>query len=284
MFESVAGELGGELVGFEQLTGGVSATVYALDLRVGSHTRRVVYRQYPPTDFTGHEPESVTTEFGVLQSLHAAGFAVAKPLLLNAAGQFLVTEFIEGTTTVRANRLSDALDQMVDFLVALHAFNPSALAATPPELEDPLTSSLRYLPDTPTGERARSALASTALVANRPVVIHGDYWPGNVLWHEGQLAAVIDWEDTHVGDPLADLACARVELLCEYGDDAMEYFTGQYLARGDVAMDSLSIWEIYVSASALTTMHLWELDKAEEARRRSQTTAFFERAVSRTRS
>ena len=29
---------------------------------------------------------------------------------------------------------------------------------------------------------------------NRPVLLHGDFWPGNILWRDGRLVAVIDWE------------------------------------------------------------------------------------------
>ena len=94
---------------------------------------------------------------------------------------------------------------------------------------------------------------------NRSVVLHGDYWPGNVLWQGGRLAAVIDWEDASLGDPLADLATARVELLCRYGDAAMERFTARYLAvhkdtSGPLHLDTLPLWELYVSASALAAM------------------------------
>jgi aminoglycoside phosphotransferase (APT) family kinase protein len=34
-----------------------------------------------------------------------------------------------------------------------------------------------------------------------------------VLWRDGRIVAVIDWEDAQVGDPLADLANTRLELL-----------------------------------------------------------------------
>jgi aminoglycoside phosphotransferase (APT) family kinase protein len=37
-------------------------------------------------------------------------------------------------------------------------------------------------------------------------VLHGDYWPGNVLWRDGRLVGVIGWEEAAFGDPLADLA------------------------------------------------------------------------------
>jgi hypothetical protein len=36
-------------------------------------------------------------------------------------------------------------------------------------------------------------------------VVHGDFHPGNVLIHNGQMAAVIDWESAQPGDCRADL-------------------------------------------------------------------------------
>jgi aminoglycoside phosphotransferase (APT) family kinase protein len=104
------------------------------------------------------------------------------------------------------------------------------------------------------------------------------------MWQDGRLVAVIDWEDARLGDPLADLATARVELLCRYGDDAMERFTNQYLAAhhdtiGPLRLDSLAVWELYVSAAALATMGDWGLEPAEEAQRRRRTERFFDRAA-----
>jgi aminoglycoside phosphotransferase (APT) family kinase protein len=120
----------------------------------------------------------------------------------------------------------------------------------------------------------------------RCALLHGDFWPGNVLWKGGRLVAVIDWEDACLGDPLADLATARVELLCGYGHDAMEWFTTRYLSAhratiGPLRLDMLPVWELYVSASALTSMSEWGLAPSEEARRRRRTEQFFERAVQR---
>ena len=104
------------------------------------------------------------------------------------------------------------------------------------------------------------------------------------MWKNGRLAAVIDWEDASLGDPLADLATARVELLCQYGSDAMESFTTRYLALLDqaarpAALDRLPLWEVYVSASALSTMHAWNLEPSEETRRRRRTQGFFDSAA-----
>ena len=35
-------------------------------------------------------------------------------------------------------------------------------------------------------------------------LLHGDFWPGNVLGTGDEIVAVIDWENACVGDPLVD--------------------------------------------------------------------------------
>ena len=106
------------------------------------------------------------------------------------------------------------------------------------------------------------------------------------MWQEGRLVAVIDWEDACLGDPLADLATARVELLCRYGAAAMDRFTDRYLAAerdstGRLQLEELPLWELYVSAAALATMGDWGLEPAAEAHRRRRTQHFFEQAAGR---
>jgi aminoglycoside phosphotransferase (APT) family kinase protein len=74
--------------------------------------------------------------------------------------------------------------------------------------------------------RIRSALAShrSPPQRNAPALLHGDYWPGNVLWQDGELVAVIDWEDAKLGDPLADLAISRLDIAWILGTAAMTLF------------------------------------------------------------
>ena len=69
--------------------------------------------------------------------------------------------------------------------------------------------------------------AAWPLVRRNPaVLLHGDFWPGDVLWQAGRLTAVLDWEDAQVGDPLADVGNTRLEFLWAFGREAMQQFTG----------------------------------------------------------
>jgi aminoglycoside phosphotransferase len=39
-----------------------------------------------------------------------------------------------------------------------------------------------------------------------PVLVQGDTGPGNFMYHEGRISAIIDWELAHIGDPMDDIA------------------------------------------------------------------------------
>lgn len=285
-------EPGGELVEDRVLTGGVSANVVGLRIATSTGaTRRVVFRQHRSAGFKGQTGGVAAKEYALLAALHAEGLAVPEPFLLDDTSSeidpYLITEWVDGSTDVATHELPAALEQMAQFLVGLHSWNVGTETATVLDhIEDPVAALGDLLPQTTAADRLRTALAAGQLprVSNRSVVLHGDYWPGNVLWKDGRLVAVIDWEDACLGDPLADLATARVELLCQYGAEAMELFTTRYLALLDeaafsTATDALPVWEAYVSAAALSSMHAWNLDPDDEARRRHRTEHHFDRAV-----
>jgi aminoglycoside phosphotransferase (APT) family kinase protein len=285
-------EPGGELVRTHALTGGVSANVLGLEIATAAgDARRVVFRQHRSGTFKQHGQTVTAREYGVLAALHRAGLAVPEPYSYDdseaVTAPYLIIEWVDGSTELRPDDVPAALDQMARFLVGLHALDPSSLPL--PELEpieDPMTAVVQYLPSTEAGQEASAMLGSVAVRpgVDRCVLLHGDYWPGNVIWQDGRLVAVIDWEDARLGDPLADLATARVELLCRYGDEAMERFTARYLALhhdtvGPLRLESLAVWELYVSAAALATMGAWGLAPDEEAQRRRRSERFFEDAV-----
>ena len=54
-------------------------------------------------------------------------------------------------------------------------------------------------------DRAREALLETMPDANPIGIVHGDYQPGNALFHNGQLTGIIDWELVRIGSVLQDI-------------------------------------------------------------------------------
>lgn len=265
------------------LKGGVSASVEALDVALpDGGLRRVVVRGHAAA--WKHKPPAATAiEFALQRALLTAGFAVPEPLLLDTScsllpSPYFVMELVDGTTAVDPSDLPDALAQMAAFLSRLHDLELPSLPV-PPAGDDPIAGALRFLPTTSDTLPVRDALSRTTTRPVRDALLHGDFWPGNVLWRDGRIAAVLDWEDAAVGDPWSDVACCRVELLCAYGDDAMERFTDRYLGATTRDPFNLPVWDVYVSAAALASMADWGLAPEVEAARRANTSAFLDRAA-----
>jgi hypothetical protein len=110
-------------------------------------------------------------------------------------------------------------------------------------------------------------------------LLHGDFWPGNLLWRNSLLVAVLDWEDAAIGDPLSDLACARAELACAAGEAVSRRFTDEYLQQTGLDASRLPVWDLYVSTAALMSMDQWGLPPDRLAARRGATQAFRDRAA-----
>ena len=221
----------------EPLDGGSSAFVALLTLEsADGQTRRVVFRQHTDRTLKEHTRLVASKEFHLTQALSTAGFAVPRPLALHgdhtSNGPWLVTEWINGSTAVGQAEIDTSLVQMADFLARLHAVDPDHINVPGlTEIEDPEQVLSTCLPNDKIGDAVQRTL--NAGVQRRPnanVLLHGDFWPGNVMFNHQDLVAVLDWEDATWGDPLADLACARVELTCAYGPEASARFTARYVS------------------------------------------------------
>lgn len=282
-YATIARTLGGTLRRRWTLHGGVSAAVSALELaRPDGRTERVVVRQHGAADWKPLEEGVTGAEFALLGGLRRAGLPVPDPLLIDLSGEvlpapYMVISFVAGAPEPEA--LDPALAQMAGFLARLHDLDPAALDLPAlPGRDDPLPELLDYLPPDLAG--LRGALAGRRLGAPpRASLLHGDFWPGNILWRGCDIAAVIDWEDAALGDPLADLAGCRVELLWRHGEAAMEAFTAHYRRlRGAPDAARLAGWELLVGGGGLAFMDRWGLAPEVEATMRARTGPFLRRA------
>lgn len=278
---------GCELVRAWRLEGGVSAQVTAFEIAGGGgRVERMVIRRHGAID-KGHNPDIARNEFSLLTLLHQVGLAVPKPVYVDTSGSIfqtpcLVVEWVGGSTAVAPVDEANAINQMAGFLSDLHKMDWSGHDLSfLPSRDDPTSNILRHLPPSPMADRIRDTLAGTDPFAmtNRPVLLHGDFWPGNILWYDNRIAAVIDWEDAAIGDPLADLAGCRIELLWKFGERAMHDFTSHYTAMTGIDGANLPLWELYVSTAAAAHMSRWGLDATTLTDMRLKTGAFMERAL-----
>jgi aminoglycoside phosphotransferase (APT) family kinase protein len=258
------------------LTGGISAQVTALEIApILGEPYKVVVRQHGPADLA-FNPNIACDEYRLLATLKAAGLPVPAPIYLDTSNAVFVTpvivaEFIDGSTAFAPLPLNDALEQMAAALAQIHrVVVPTELSFLPRQVET-VTDVLRERPHVLDAsldeERIRDALGAVwPLPPRNPVrLLHGDYWPGNIFWRDGKLAAVLDWEDAALGDPLDDLAIMRLELLWNFGVKAMNEFTRRYQARTSIDLTDLSYWDLCAALRPCGRIALWAADAEREA-------------------
>lgn len=271
-----------ELLRVWPLAGGVSAQVTALEIRLpGGRRDRLVVRQYGAANLAA-DPHAAAGEAELLGVLRAAGLPVPRPRHADESGRilpgpYLVVDFVDGEA-LRGPPADpgDAARQLAAVLAAIHRVpRPPAGLRFLRDKSEMFTARLGAHPaaldETLAEGRIRAALARAWPPArhNEPVLLHGDFWPGNTLWRDGALAAVIDWEDAGYGDPLADLANGRLEIAMLLGAAAMREFTRRYRAlMGTLDYAGLPAWDLCAALRPAGRMSSWGLDPAALRRMR----------------
>lgn len=213
-----------EIVELRRLSGGASRETWAFDAVDAAGRRELILRRDPPTAArVGGMPlearmfEAAAKAGVVVPTIHVSGDA--DPDVLTTG--FLVMDRVEGETIARKILRDDEYGharsvltaQMGEALARLHAVDVGSVEGLEPS--DPLAKYRLMLDDLGYSSPAFE-LGFRWLHANRPVsrpqcIVHGDFRLGNVIVDDNGLAAVLDWELAHLGDPMEDLAwlCVR---------------------------------------------------------------------------
>lgn len=244
-----------------ELGGGVSARAARLDLVLADgSTRRVVVRR-PPGASAGDI--GLRAEHALLGRCKSFGIAVPEPYFVDEREGAIVVEYVEGGVDLSLAGLAEKLPAMARELARIHQVPASGelgplesrrqrvardVLEVPPHLDAALNEA---------AIRARLRELWPWPEANAEVLLHGDYWPGNLVWREGRLVAVIDWEEAAVGDPLADLAIARLDVLWAFGEDAMRSFTESYRALTRIDWAALPHWDLWAALRPMSRLAVW---------------------------
>ncbi len=236
------------------LKGGLSAEMTALEIeRPDGQTSKWIIRQ-PGASTLQRNPQAAHEEFRLLQVMHELGLATPTPYYLDQSTTilprpYLVVAYIEGEPDYAPRSDIDFAHQFATHLAAIHGVDSAQLAFLPTQATD-LNAIVRERP-TQVNRSLQEGQIRDRLEAlwpppqrNAPALLHGDFWPGNVLWREGRIVAVIDWEDAHLGDPLADLAISRLDMLWIMSREAMLAFTQRYQSLMRLDYSHLPYWDL----------------------------------------
>ena len=205
------------------LTGGASRHTWAFDAVTGTDRHALILR----TGVTGDANAGMELEARVQRAAAAAGAPVPHVLAADDSDDllgspFLICATIEGETIVRRiqRRLDDVgrnrlLDQCAHALACIHRSRTDDPALYSGDPLDPWRLRLDEIGDT----TATFEWAFRWLDRHRPtspsgepeVLVHGDFRMGNLIVDHDGLAAVLDWELVHLGQPYDDLSwfCVR---------------------------------------------------------------------------
>lgn len=264
-----------------RIPGGASRETWSLDARWldnGSEVSRgFIFRRDPDASLLVTDRD---VEFRVMDAVAAHGVPVPRMHWLETDGTwldrpFFVMERIDGCETSPTKVLMDprffpARDRLagefVDILARIHALDWRA-------------AGLEFLGAASEGDCAlkeiqkweavvdRDALEPQPVLraafcwlrrslpapAQRIVLVHADYRTGNFLCTpEGEIKGVLDWEMTHLGDPLEDVAWACIRPWRWLGDekigglmDRADFYRRYTEASGiEVNEDAVRFWEV----------------------------------------
>ncbi len=216
----------------EAMVGGGSCDIFAVE----RGNERWVLRRAPShaSSATAHD---VLREFHILDAIKDEPVSIARPVLACDdptvfGAPFYVMARIDGVPvrskipaawTARPEEQSQALDQLVDALVEIHAVDwrrcgLGGLAHRGPYLERQVGRWMSQLDSyggrpLPPAASVASWLEEHRPADQEPALAHGDYKLDNVLFAQDappHLLAVVDWEMASIGDPLIDLAWAMI--------------------------------------------------------------------------
>jgi aminoglycoside phosphotransferase (APT) family kinase protein len=218
----------------------------------------------------------MSDEFALIRAAAEAGVPVPEPIAFEPeGGRFgspgLLMSHVGGTSvaprvlrrpafeSARANLTA----QLAEALARIHAIDPAKLDGVLPDpTGDPALTQIdeweRQLDEIgeplPAVELGLRWLRANAPEPADPRLVHGDFRLGNFIVAEAGLAAVIDWELSHLGDPVEDIGwlCIRSwrfgnDELPVAGIGRLEEFIEVYESAGGAPVDGERVryWEAF---------------------------------------
>ncbi|MCH2171987.1 phosphotransferase family protein [Myxococcota bacterium] len=212
-----------EVIRAEPHVGGNHRIAWQVDVGNDSRSSRDLFLTLDAPDAGGDGGNA--RDAAVLAALAETSIPVPKLVARDGPGGALLMERVMGHSDApQGEDLEPVMGDLMRQMVAIHRVRPEVLAI--PEFSVPSTPEGLALDQLKTVEsnyletpEAHHPIVDFGLGWLRrnvprnpdgPVLVHADIGPGNVIYADGVIRAIVDWEISHWGDPVEDLATLSV--------------------------------------------------------------------------
>ncbi len=260
--EALSTELSGKVRFDHRIVGGLGGTMDVL--RYVETGRRVVLKRYWIPE-PGDDDAPAEGEYRILALAEEHGVPAPTPLWVDRIGLFperaVVMSFLEGKVVLDPVDPLHWAAQLATTLNSIHGIrtDPSDDDLFPAIGWDDGHSSEEAVKQHHLGRElweVRLAVAAS-LVPEDQVYVHHDYWPGNTLWIDESLVAVVDWEGGCIADPALDVAYCSLDLRLLGLEEAAEHFTEIYREISGRALANLLYWELLALCRPMPDVAMW---------------------------
>ena len=264
----------GKLRSIEPLPGSYSNYTHLVSAALPDGTTgRYVIRRYKV--FGDYDRgEKAVREFRTLEHMSNSGIPVPRPLLLDPSGDLLgtpgiVTAFVRGRQVDQPDDPEPWARRLGEVLARIHTVRvDDTTRRILLDANAEVTWFIRgetvpgFMSAHPEGPRVWE-LVKKWYERRNPVpagLVHVDVWSGNILWDEGRISAVVDWEEAAWGEPEIDLAYLRMDLVLSGMGAAWETVRGAYERTLGRPAENLGLWELVSAARPMFSPDDWISD------------------------
>ncbi|NIJ10354.1 aminoglycoside phosphotransferase (APT) family kinase protein [Saccharomonospora amisosensis] len=233
----------------QPLAGGSHATTHLI--RTRNPQREMVLREFPAGDSAAVDEGRVLTALDTLGGL--APRLLARSTVNDGEPSWVLISRLPGKADIIPDHPHAWATQLGRALARIH----NADAAVAANLDTVFNRR---------GYRARLSGPAARIVDDAwtneivpaPMVLtHGDYQSGNVIWDNGILTGVIDWEGAARGPAGYDIGWCRFDLYLLYGEHLADVFLSAYEEASGTGVRKPWLWDLWTLARSHQAVETW---------------------------